>query len=59
MLMYKGSAETYPCRSDLLCLVKREYQLISMDDFSNVKGFLNGREEAVTSTKTYKRKNIY
>jgi len=57
--MYKGSAETYPCRSDLLCLVKREYQLISMDDFSNVKGFLNGREEAVTSTKTYKRKNIY
>jgi hypothetical protein len=33
MLMYKGSAESFPCRTDLLCLLKREYQLIGQEDF--------------------------
>jgi hypothetical protein len=32
MLMYKGTTETFPCRLDLLCFLKREYQLISLEE---------------------------
>lgn len=37
MLMYRGAPESYPCRKDLLVILKREYQLIGVEDLEYMK----------------------
>lgn len=58
--MYRGTPEAYPCRQDLLCMLKREYQLISEEDYAQVRSFVQSRQgEAQRFKMTYKRKSIY
>ena len=59
MLMYRGSAESYPCRTDLLCFVKREYQLIGESDFEEIKNFIKKDEDKKGLKKAYRRKSIW
>jgi hypothetical protein len=59
MLMYKGSAESFPCRSDLLCLLKREYQLVGQDDLERVRRLLFEDGKVLPKTTSIKRKSLY
>lgn len=59
MLMYKGTAESFPCRNDLLCLLKREYQLIAQDDFERVRTLLFPQGETLPKMRAVKRKSLY
>lgn len=59
MLMYRGSPESYPCRSDLLCFLKREYQLIGQEDFQKLKTIMSFDSENKAPKKAFRRKNLY
>lgn len=59
MLMYKGSPESFPCRSDLLCLLKREYQLVGQEDLERVRSLLFEDGKVLPKTSSIKRKNLY
>ena len=41
LLMYRGSAETFPCKNNLLCFLKRDPQLISQEDFEQIGKLIN------------------
>ena len=57
--MYRGSAESYPCRSDLLCFLKREYQLLGHEDFQLIKQFLFKDGGSKQPKKAFKRKSLF
>jgi hypothetical protein len=59
MLMYKGSAESFPCRTDLLCLLKREYQLVSQEDLQSVRRLLFEDGKVLPKTTSVKRRSLY
>lgn len=59
MLMYKGSPESFPCRTDLLCLLKREYQLVSQEDLQRVRKLLFEDGKVLPKTSSIKRKSLY
>ena len=60
MLMYRGSSESWPCRTDLLCFLKREYQLIGTRDLEAIREFMvGGMEEESVVKKAFKRKSLF
>ena len=57
--MYRGTKDSYPCRSDLFCLLKREYQLISPEDLIALKQYLIPLEyDSSAPKKAFKRKTL-
>lgn len=58
MLLYRGAQDSFPCRNDLFCLLKREYQLVSPEDLAALKAFLLPAPAGPASKKAFKRKTL-
>lgn len=59
VLMYQGSKNVYPCRNDVLCMVRKQFAQISEKDLSCLKNKLNIKVSTDNKNQRYSQKSLF